>query len=32
MGAATIGNQILVPGGGTKQALAATDNVEALVL
>jgi N-acetylneuraminic acid mutarotase len=30
MGAATIGNQILVPGGGTKAALAATDIVESL--
>jgi N-acetylneuraminic acid mutarotase len=30
MGAATIGAQILVPGGGTKAALAATDIVEAL--
>lgn len=30
MGAATLGGQILVPGGGTKQGLAATDIVEAL--
>lgn len=30
MGAATVGSQIIVPGGGTKAALAATDIVEAL--
>ena len=30
MGAATIGDEILVPGGGTKAGLVATDIVESL--
>lgn len=32
MGAAAIGDEIIVPGGGTKAALAATDVVESLTL